>query len=128
MRLAASFLIWVLAWLPMVIISLPVVAFKLRTDWPGTTTWFGNYLYGRYGNSHVPKNHSLWQQWLFLCIRNPVSNFGKFVISTSAENAWAWREDKHLFGRLYLLYGWKDPDDRLPGIRRPFVFRLWVHE
>lgn len=125
MRAIASFLIFLLLWLPMVILSLPVVAVMLRTDWTGTTTWFGNVLYGRYGNTHTPTNPSLFQQWWFLCVRNPVSNFGKFTLSTSDVNSWAWLIDQKILGRLYLLYGWKNSDSRI-GNRRPFVFRPWV--
>lgn len=110
-----------LAWLPMSIIGLPATFCLLMTSWDGKTTWFGNYLYGRNGNSHTPANPSLFDQWWFLTIRNPVSNFGKFTLSRGPyERAWLIEKQWWRFG---ILYGWKNHDDRLPGSRRPFVFR-----
>lgn len=121
MKLAASFLVFMFAWLPMAALGLVSVACLLLTSWDGRSTWFGNYLYGRLGNSHVPPEPSFWQQWHFLAIRNPVSNFGKFTLSRGPYDR-AWLVEKRL-GRFGILYGWKHHDDRLPGSRRPFVFR-----
>lgn len=120
-RFLVSFSIFLFAWLPMVAISLPVVFVLLLTSWDGKSTWFGNFLYGRKGNSHTPANPNLWQQWNFLALRNPVSNLGKFALSRGPyEPAWLVEER---WGRFGILYGWKNPDPRLPGFRRPFVFR-----
>lgn len=127
LRFSISFSIWLFLWLPMVVISMPVVAVLLLTNWDGRTTWFGNFLYGRAGNHHMPPNPTLFEQWQFLVIRNPVSNFGKFVLSTSPKSPLVWLIDSHVGGRLYLLFGWKNPDSRLPGSRRAFVFRPWLH-
>lgn len=80
-RFLASFLIFLLAWLPMAFVGLFAVAAMLLTEWDGRTTWFGNYLYGRLGNHHTPANPTFWQQWNFIAVRNPVSNFGKFTLS-----------------------------------------------
>lgn len=118
MRFAVSLLICLLLWLPLAAIGLLVVWALLLTSWDGRTTWFGNFLYGRNGNHHVPANPTFWQQWIFLAIRNPVSNFGKFTLSRSGQ---AWLEERWL-GRIGVLYGWKNPDPRI-GFRRPFVFR-----
>lgn len=120
-----SLAIFLFAWLPMAALGLVAVAALLLTSWDGRSTWFGNYLYGRLGNSHVPPAPAFWQQWHFLCIRNPVSNFGKFTLSTGPDNEWAWLVDRR-FGRVGILYGWKNPDSRLPGSRRPFVFRPYI--
>ena len=122
MKFLASFAIFALLWLPVVIIGLPITFLLLLTPWKGYTTWFGNHLYGRMGNAHTPSNPDLFDQWWFLAIRNPVSNFGKYVINTYSDTSWAWLEDRRLFGRFYILYGWKNPDQRIEG-RRPFVFR-----
>lgn len=120
-RFLASFAIFLCIWLPFAIVGLPATFALLLTKWDGTTTWFGNYLYGRQGNSHVPPDPSLFEQWLFLAVRNPVSNFGKFTLSRGPDSG-AWLVDK-TWWRFGILYGWKHADQRLPGSRRPFVFR-----
>lgn len=120
-RYLTSLAIFLFAWLPMFVIGLPVTFLLLLTNWDGKSTWFGNFLYGRKGNSHMPANPNLWQQWNFLALRNPVSNFGKFTLSRGPYEP-AWLREKR-WGRLGILYGWKNPDPRLPGFRRPFVFR-----
>jgi hypothetical protein len=122
MNILTSFSIFVFLWLPMALVGLPVVYLLLLTSWDGKTTWFGNYLYGRQGNINTPANPSLFDQWNFLAIRNPVSNFGKFTLSAGPDSK-VWLEQKKIIGRLHILYGWKNPDPRLPGSRRPFVFR-----
>lgn len=121
MQFLASLLIFSSLWFPFAIVGLPATFALLLTKWDGTTTWFGNYLYGRQGNSHVSPDPSLFEQWRFLAVRNPVSNFGKFTLSRGPYDR-AWLVEKRL-GRFGILYGWKHHDDRLPGSRRPFVFR-----
>ena len=123
-KFLASFGIFLFAWLPMVAVSLPVVFVLLLTPWGGKTGPFGNYLYGRKGNAHMPANPALLDQWWFLAIRNPVSNYGKFILSRGPYDP-AWLIEKRL-GRFGVLYGWKNHDDRLPGSRRPFVFRPFI--
>lgn len=64
-----------------------VVPILLLTKWDGTTTWFGNMLYGR-GNTHVPDmTVGFWQEFLWLTYKNPINNllnaFG--VVCTGAE-------------------------------------------
>ena len=120
-RFLTSLSIFFFLWLPMVAISLPVVFLLLLTKWDGKTTWFGNYLYGRKGNHHTPFNPTLFDEWNFLAIRNPVSNFGKFTLSRGPYDK-AWLVEKRGW-HIGILYGWKNHDDRLPGSRRPFVFR-----
>jgi len=109
-------------WLPLFFVGLPAVAVLLLTSWDGRTTWFGNYLHGRQGNAHVPSNPNLFQQWSFLALRNPISNFGKFTLSAGPDSN-VWLIEQKIIGRIHILYGWKNPDSRLPGSRRPFVFR-----
>lgn len=121
MRFAVSFLIALFVWLPVVLLGLFATAGLLLTSWDGKTTWFGNYLYGRAGNSHMPANPTLFDQWWFLAVRNPASNFGKFTLSRGPYER-AWLVEKRWW-RVGILYGWKNPDERLPGARRPFVFR-----
>jgi hypothetical protein len=117
MGCAASFLIWLLVFLPVFAVSPPIVFLLLLTKWDGKTTWFGNYLYGRKGNTNTPANPSLFDSWWFLVVRNPISNFGKFALS--CKNGWL--IDK-TWGKFGVLYGWKNPDHRIDN-RRPFVFR-----
>lgn len=120
-RFIVSLSIFIFAWLPMLLIGLPVVALMLLTAWDGKTTWFGNYLYGRKGNSHMPPNPSRFDEWSFLALRNPISNFGKFALARGKDSG-AWLIDKRLW-RIGILYGWKLSDPRLPNQQRPFVFR-----
>lgn len=125
-RFLISLLIFLFAWLPVFLIGLPATFALLLTDWDGETTWFGNYLYGRKGNNHTPANPTFWQQWNFLALRNPISNFGKFTLSRGPDSD-AWLEDWNLGNKVGVLYGWKNKDSRLPGSRRPFVFRPWLN-
>lgn len=125
MNFIVSSLIWWLFFLPMVLASFPIVACLLLTKWDGTTTWFGNFKYGR-GDTHykAPSEGKYWKQWVFLCIRNPVSNYGKRVLSVKESREWPWLNDQHLFGRWYWMYGWKNPVNGL----RAFVYRPWRHK
>lgn len=119
----ASFLIWFFLWLPVWVVSIPAVAIMLLTDWSGGATWFGNYKYPRgYGNGHFPENGGYWDSWWFLVIRNPVSNFGKKVLSVSTASSWPWHYNLHITGRWYCKFGWKPSKN----MDRTFVFRpLW---
>lgn len=123
MRFLVSLSICLFVWLPLAFVGLFAIAVMLQTTWDGHSTWFGNWLYGRKGNAHMPANPTLFDQWWFLAIRNPVSNFGKFTLSRGPDSG-AWLVEKRL-GRFGILYGWKYADPRLPGSRRPFVFRLF---
>lgn len=125
MKFIVSSLIFLFLWLPVVLIGMLVTPFMLqpRWKWDGSTTWFGNYLYGRVGNSHMPPNPSLFDQWVFLAVRNPASNFGKLVLSVKESREWAWLYDQHIVGTFYWKYGWKNPVDG----NRTFVYRPWFH-
>lgn len=122
MKFVISLAIFLFAWLPVFFVGLPATFLLLLTSWEGKTTWFGNYLHGRHGNSHMPPNPTLWNEWYFMAIRNPVSNFGKFTLSRSMYDATAWL-DVVKIGKFGILYGWKYSDLRLPDGQRPFVFR-----
>lgn len=119
-----SSLIFFLIQLPMILVSYVVVPFMLLTNWDGKTTWFGNFKYGR-GDTHykAPSNGKFWLQWKFLCVRNPVSNFGKKVISVK-DRPWVWLRDTRLFGGWYWKYGWKTPVPENEYLRT-FVYRPW---
>jgi len=116
-----STLIFIFLWLPVVIVGAIITPFMLQPawKWDGKTTWFGNRLYGRVGNSHMPPNPTKFDEWNFLALRNPASNFGKEVISVSASLGWPWFNDQHVVGRLYWKYGWKNP----VGDSRTFIYR-----
>jgi len=106
----------------------------LLTKWDGTTTWFGNFKYGR-GDTHykTPSAGVYWKQVRFLCVRNPVSNFGKQVLSVKEGSLKAlggpWLNDQHVVGTFYWMYGWKNPTDDLKDDKgnrlRTFVYRPW---
>lgn len=122
MKFLISSLIWWGIFLPIVLLSFIVTPLLCLTRWDGTTTWFGNFKYGR-GDTHykAPSEGKYWKQVRFLCIRNPVSNFGKQVISISEDTKWAWLVDKQVFRNFYWMYGWKNPVEG----RRTFVYRPW---
>ena len=124
MKFITSSLIFFFLQLPMIVVSLPVVATMLLTKWDGTTTWFGNFKYGR-GDTHyaAPSNGVLWKQWYFLCVRNPVSNFGKRVLAVD-DASWVWLVDKQIYGKFHWKYGWKNVVDG----KRTFVYRPWMHK
>ena len=71
----------------------------------------------------APSEGKYWKQWRFLCIRNPVSNFGKQVLAVK-DAPWVWLYDKKIVGNFYLLYGWKNAHAETKGMRT-FVFRPW---
>ena len=121
-----STIIFFLLWLPMFIVGLFATAILLRPShkWDGKTTWFGNRLYGRVGNSHMPTNPTRFDEWNFLALRNPISNFGKEVLSVNKALEWPWFNDQHVVGSWYWVYGWKNPVDGL----RTFVYRPWRHK
>jgi hypothetical protein len=129
MKFIISTLIFLFLWLPVVLIGMLVTPFMLqpRWHWDGKTTWFGNRLYGRMGNAHTPINPTMFDQWYFLAIRNPVSNFGEEVLSVSSKSSWPWFIDKQVFKTFYILYGWKNPRDENAPFRE-FVFRPWFHK
>jgi len=130
MRFLISSLMWFGLFLPMLLLSFIVTPLLCLTRWDGTTTWFGNFKYGR-GDTHykAPSEGKYWKQVRFLCIRNPVSNFGKQVLSLPDSLGWPlsvlggpWLNDQHIVGTFYWMYGWKNPVDG----RRTFVYRPWI--
>jgi len=125
MRFLISSLIFFCVQLPMIALSFPAVAIMLLTKWDGTTTWFGNFKYGR-GDTHykAPSGGVYWKQWRFLCARNPVSNFGKRVLSVKDAH-WVWLYDTKVVGRFHWNYGWKNPTPENLGLRT-FVYRPWI--
>lgn len=127
MHFVTSSLIFFLAQLPMILFSFVVVPFMLLTKWDGKTAWFGNFKYGR-GDTHYafPANGVLWRQWWFLCIRNPVSNFGKRVLAVK-DAPWVWLHDQKIVGKLHWKYGWKDANAEAGGMRT-YVYRPWFHK
>lgn len=127
MKFIVSSAIFFLLQLPMIVTSFFVVPIMLLTAWEGKTTWFGNWKYGR-GDTHykAPSEGLYWKQVRFLCIRNPVSNFGKQVLSIK-DAPWVWLVDKKLIGNFYWKYGWKDAVTENNNLRT-FIYRPWFHE
>lgn len=82
LRILLTFLIWFLTYIPLIVVSAFVVPVMLMKGWEGYTTWFGNRKYGRFGNKAY-WTESRFQEWLFLVIRNPISNFGKETMSVT---------------------------------------------
>jgi hypothetical protein len=119
MRFFASFLLW-LVWLVVAAIGLFLTPIMLLCGWQGYSTWWGNRLYGKAGNSHI--GNKWYSSWVFLAIRNPVSNFGKYVLGVSPNNKWAW-----LIDARFCLYGWAATPDPRDNSRK-FYFRLKLNK
>lgn len=121
MHFLASSLIFFALQLPMILLSFLVVPISLLSKWDGTTSWFGNYKYGR-GDTHykAPSKGEYWKQARFLCIRNPVSNFGKQVLAVEPAD-WVWLHTPYITKRFRWQYGWKNPVNG----KRTFVYRPW---
>lgn len=147
MHFILSSLIFMLLQLPMMLLSFLVTPLLCLTKWEGFTTWFGNDKWGR-GDTHykAPSEGVYWKQVRFLCIRNPIANFGTLG-PVSAPNMpvnivrFPWLHDQHLGGGWYWKYGWKNPREASSAVgivypagslyqpdgRRSFVFRPWKH-
>lgn len=125
MQFVFSSLIFFCLQLPLIVASFIIVPFMLLTKWEGKTTWFGNFKYGR-GDTHYkfPATGIFWRQWWFLCVRNPVSNFGKKVLSVKDAD-WVWLYDKQIFKSFHWKYGWKNPNSENDNLRS-FVYRPWL--
>lgn len=125
MKFLASTAIFLFAQLPVMLASFVIVPCLLLTKWDGKTTWFGNFKYGR-GDTHykAPSNGEFWKQYRFLCIRNPVSNFGKQVLAV-ADKPWVWLYDVQIYKALRIKFGWKLPSGEVPGMRS-FVYRPYI--
>lgn len=124
-RILATFLIWLCTYAALVPLSFVAVPVMLAQGWEGYSTLFGNRKYGRYGNkAYLAENR--WQEWWFLCIRNPISNFGKEVLSVPSTASWPWHYDIALFWRLRIKAGWKEVKDPANNPERTFVFRPYV--
>lgn len=117
-RALVSWAIWAFLQLPLIISSYIAVPIMLLCGWEGYSTWYGNVLYGKYGNGKF-FGHSFWRDnaFWFLVVRNPVSNFGKFVLGVAPEDTWAWLVDSR-----FLKYGWGETVDERTGTRK-FYFR-----
>lgn len=124
MKFLASTLIFVFAKFPVILVSFIVVPFMLLSKWDGRTTWFGNFKWGRGKEHYKFPATTRWRQWVFLCIRNPVSNFGKQVLAVK-DAPWVWLHDQQIYKRFHWKYGWKTPSGELPGVRT-FVYRPWI--
>lgn len=125
-RIFLSFLIWVLTYPALIFASVVCVPFMLAYEWQGYDTWFGNYKYGRWGNKAMPCT-SFWCAWWFLVIRNPISNFGKQVLSVNSTYAWPWFYDVQIVGALWVKAGWKPVADVVKNPDRTFIFRPYLN-
>jgi len=112
MQILLTYLIWFLTYIPLILVSAFVVPVMLACDWQGYTTWCGNRKYGRFGNAAYPTGN-LWQEWQFLVIRNPISNFGKEVMAVTAKSPVVVEGNPHITdgapgitGRYFARSGW----------------------
>jgi hypothetical protein len=107
----ASFLIWVTAYLPVVLLSFIAVPFLiLCTNWSGATTIFGNTKYPmpiKHGSVSDPEDFL--QTFTFYCLRNPVSNWGRLYLSN--HQTWAWEYRGVTIGPITVDYGWALGDE-----------------
>ena len=121
-KIDATFLAWWYTYPPLILASAFAVPYKLASGWEGYTTLFGNRKYGRYGNKAAPSKNRF-DEWVFLVVRNPISNFGKETLAVSSTAVWPWHYDIQLTGWLWLKAGWKEVKDPVANPERTFVFR-----
>lgn len=80
-----SLLIWLLVFVPAVILSAFIVAWKLRDfEWIGIDGWYGNAKYSRVAAAQhyeFPTRFVYWREWWFYVVRNPVSNLGHTTLA-----------------------------------------------
>lgn len=126
MKFLASTAIFLFAQFPVMLAGFVVVPILLLTKWDGRTTWFGNLKYGRGYTHYKFPAYNFWRQWWFLCVRNPVSNFGKQVLAVD-DKPWVWLRDVQIVGNFRWLYGWKNPSGEMPT-RRTYVFRPYIRK
>lgn len=81
-RIAISFLIFLLVRLPANIIAMPCLAIALKTKWDGRTWFFGNAKHGRATNHYLaPTGGDYLQELLWMAWRNPTYNLGAKILS-----------------------------------------------
>lgn len=120
-----TFGVWLFSYALLVPLSFFAVPFMLASGWEGYSTVFGNRKYGRYGNKDYTTANRF-EEWWFLTIRNPISNFGKDTMSVSATSTWPWHYDVQVFWRLRIKFGWKEVSDPAKNPDRTFVFRPYL--
>lgn len=108
-RILITFAIWLCTHAVLIPLSFLVVPIMLYFGWSGYTTWFGNRKYGRYGNTAHPSKNT-WDDFVFLTWINPVSNFGKEVMSVVVKDP-------------VFVEGNKDITDGAPGVVGSYVAR-----
>lgn len=121
-QLVGTGLFWWYVYTSLIFVSAFAVPVMLLRGWEGYTTWFGNYKYGRYGNKVAPSKN-FFDEWVFLVLRNPISNFGKLTLSASSYATWPWHIDIQLLGPLHVKAGWKLVKDPASNPERTFLFR-----
>lgn len=115
-----SALIWVFAFVPVVLMGCIALPFLLHVSigWDGSTTWWGNTKYPRPIQHHsVTDPTSFWQTYVFYAFRNPASNYGHTVLSSSKVY---WNETTTV-GKLTFYYGWKEGDAPHTFVFRPGI-------
>lgn len=121
-KINLTWLVWWYAYIPLMLVSAFAVPVMLLKGWEGYTGPFGNRLYGRYGNKAAPSKN-FFDEWVFLVLRNPISNFGKVTMSVKTTATWPWHYDVKMFGPLWIKAGWKPNADAVKNPERTFVFR-----
>lgn len=61
--------------IPLIVVSIPVVAIMLLTKWDGYTTIFGNAKWGKANEHFSYPTKGWWQEFNWLVLRNPINNF-----------------------------------------------------
>ncbi len=103
-RILISLLIALVIILPAFVISWPIVAILLLTKWDGKTTMFGNTKWGRANDHPINPTKGYWQEWKWLCIRNPVNNLMTKYLSAPTKDVFVKGSTSignHLAGGFY---------------------------
>jgi hypothetical protein len=118
LRVFISFLVFLTVCSPMVLLSVPVVAWLLCTDWDGRTTIFGNAKWGRATDHFAyPTEGKFWKEFLWLVYRNPVNN----LLTKTLAYDWKVSEEVVLNGDLQI------GDKVKGGFYSCFVGKFWEY-
>lgn len=86
-KIAISFLIYLLIVLPAILVSIFVVPVMLACGWKGYTTLFGNSKWGKANTHPYLATKGFLQEFNWLVLRNPVNNLHTKLLSVTVASS-----------------------------------------